>query len=1045
MQEDFMATIGANIREFIASMNQVDSAIRDAATGAQIDITADIVEFERQSRQVANEVRSLERNYVSIPVNIEADNATRQLRAIQYEIRNMQNEMKLANKVAMLPFRINMMETERDMFKLAQSMGSFSGSTRDFMAEIQNLGAQYKSASDAMINADRGIAASMIMTAGAMLNMSTQASKISANYARMANPMYSVNSAGLAVADTMNRIANSGNAAVLSLRMLGPNASMKQLYDMQNMINQGLMRYPMVAMAALASGVAMYGGLHKAAMEANAGYADSFNTMTANLRKAIEPMVQVFATVMGHVWNFINSIAELIIKFNTAHPVLAKFIQGFLMLIPALTLILAPLAVGVGLWNGMLAVWGLAWTTIGPLITGLAAMSATVWIVAAAITALVGGIAYLWKTNEGFRNAVVGAWDAIKSKAVEVFGMLTPLINKVAEGFKTLGSAITSAIQGDFSQLGAIFAQLIPNIIGFLVGGIPGLIIASSKYIPAIAQGIISNAGQLSATIQNVVNTIVNFLTTQAPQFIQQGATMIQNIIQGIATALPLVAQAIVNIINAIIPVIAQMLPVLMQAGIQIIQALIQGIATILPVLVQTFVSLITTLVQTIITALPQLLQAGVQVIMTLINGIVQAIPQLLQLALTLVMQIVNAIVTNLPMLIEAGVQALMALVNGLVQALPQLIDAAVQLITQLADAIVSNLPMIIEAGVNILIALIDGIVSIIPKLIDAAIKLIEAIIKVVTDNLPKIIESGIKILTALIDGIVKILPKLIDCAVDLIIKVVETLINNLPKIIEAGGKILKALVDGIIKLLPQLAKCALDLVVKVAQTVATNLPKIIDAGKKLLEALIKGIVSLVGKLGSAITGDIIPAITKGLKSAVSTLTGIGKDLISGLINGIKSMAASAINAIAGVANGIINKAKSLLKIGSPSKLFKQYGGWVSEGLGIGIVNMASAPIDAIKDISYAMASAFDPQLAVEPLNIGAQMDELKRQIKQELDIDLWVNQEKKINDAQGTGNSGDLILEIDGYELARIQRDHLDDLNGTHAKFKLTQMGYSV
>lgn len=998
MQENFMATIGANIREFMASMRQVDSAVREAATGAEVDITADIVEFERRSRQVANEVRSLERNSVNIPVNIEADNATRQLRAIKYEIKGMQNQMKLANKMAMLPFRINMLETERDMFKLSQTMGAYTGTTKDFMTEVQNLGAEYKKASDAMINADRGIAASMIMTAGAMLNMSTQASKISANYARMANPLYNVNRAGLAAADAMNQLANRGNAAVLALKMLGPNTSMKQLNDMQMMINQGLMRFQMVAIAALATGVMFYGGLHKAAMQANKGYADSFNTMVQNLRKAIEPMVQVFASIMGHVWNFINSIAELIIKFNEAHPVLAKFVQGFLMLIPALTLLLAPLAIGVGLWNGMLAVWGLAWTTIGPLITGLAAMSATVWIVAAAITALVGGIAYLWKTNEGFRNAVIGAWDAIKSKAVEVFGMLTPLINKVAEGFKNLGNAVVSAIQGDFSQLGAIFAQIVPSLIGFLVGGIPGIIISASKYIPAISQGITNNAGQLATTIQNVVNSIVNFLTTQAPQFIQQGVMMLQNIIQGIASALPLVAQAVVNIVNAIIPVISQMLPVLMQAGIQIIQALIQGIVTILPVLVQTFVSLITTLVQTIITALPQLLQAGVQVIMMLINGVVQA--------------------------------------------LPQLIDATVQLITQLAQALVDNLSMIIDAGIEILLALIDGIISILPQLIDAAIQLIEAIIKVVTDNLPKIIEAGVEILTALIDGIIKILPELIDCAVDLIVKVVETLANNLPKIIEAGVKILTALIDGIIKVLPKLITAAIKLITEIVKAIVQNLPKIIEAGGKILTALKEGIIQLVSTLLSALKSSVLDPLVNAVKNKASDMLSAGKDLIKGLINGIKNMGASAINAIAGVANGIINKAKSLLKIGSPSKLFKQYGGWVSEGLGIGIVNMASAPIDAIKDISYAMASAFDPQLAIEPLDIGAQMDELKRQIKQELDVNLWVDQYQQSKAAQTDGSGGDLILEMDGYEVARIQRKYLDGLNGSHANLTLFQRG---
>nr|WP_206774643.1 tail length tape measure protein [Bacillus cereus group sp. N8] len=39
-------------------------------------------------------------------------------------------------------------------------------------------------------------------------------------------------------------------------------------------------------------------------------------------------MRDVFAAVMIPIYNFISAIADLIIKFNEAHPVLARFIKG---------------------------------------------------------------------------------------------------------------------------------------------------------------------------------------------------------------------------------------------------------------------------------------------------------------------------------------------------------------------------------------------------------------------------------------------------------------------------------------------------------------------------------------------------------------------------------------------------------------------------------------------------------------------------------------------------------------------------------------------
>ncbi len=70
-----------------------------------------------------------------------------------------------------------------------------------------------------------------------------------------------------------------------------------------------------------------------------------------------------------------------------------------------------------------------------------------------------------------------------------------------------------------------------------------------------------------------------------------------------------------------------------------------------------------------------------------------------------------------------------------------------------------------------------------------------------------------------------------------------------------------------------------------------------------------------------------------------------GKDLVMGLINGITGMAKEAIGAITGVVNGVINKAKSLLDINSPSRVFAAIGANSSEGLGVGVSRTATSPL----------------------------------------------------------------------------------------------------
>ncbi|MEH7511601.1 hypothetical protein V7146_02470 [Gottfriedia acidiceleris] len=358
----------------------------------------------------------------------------------------MRTAMRAA-RAAMLPFKVQLQDVRARFMDLGMSMDSYRGTNAQFMNDVRRLGAEYKAATDAMIANNNYLRGSLLMTAGTLMNMTTQATRISENYKRMRNPMYRVNGAGLAVASAMNRIANNGNAAVLALRMLGPTANMKKLRDMQMMITQGLMRFQMVAIGAAVASALLYSNLHKGAMKVDKEYKQLFETMGKNVKKAFEPMVQAFAAVMKPIFKFINAIALMIIKFNEAHPTLAKVIQGIMMLVPILTLILSPLAIGIGLFAGLSAAMGALWPIIGPVVTGMAAMMATVWLVSAALVALTVGITKLWKENETFRTTVITAWEAIKQAAIKAWdyvlnSVLIPTWNAIVSFAKQIWGSL---------------------------------------------------------------------------------------------------------------------------------------------------------------------------------------------------------------------------------------------------------------------------------------------------------------------------------------------------------------------------------------------------------------------------------------------------------------------------------------------------------------------------------------------------------------------------------------------------------------------------
>ena len=86
----------------------------------------------------------------------------------------------------------------------------------------------------------------------------------------------------------------------------------------------------------------------------------------------------------------------------------------------------------------------------------------------------------------------------------------------------------------------------------------------------------------------------------------------------------------------------------------------------------------------------------------------------------------------------------------------------------------------------------------------------------------------------------------------------------------------------------------------------------------------------------------------------------IGRDIINGLIGGIKDMTSNAIEAITGVVDGIVDKAKSLLKIKSPSRVMMEIGKWTAEGLAVGIEKSTKLPEKTSKEMANKVIGVRD-------------------------------------------------------------------------------------
>ena len=292
------------------------------------------------------------------------------------------------------------------------------------------------------------------------------------------------------------------------------------------------------------------------------------------------------------------------------------------------------------------------------------------------------------------------------------------------------------------------------------------------------------------------------------------------------------------------------------------------------------------------------------------------SLPELISAATSTVTSVIDAISTNQDLISTSISSIIDQIVTVMTDSLPLLMDSALTILYTLVDLIAQNAPKILQAVLDTLLLLVNSITDNIDKFIDAAIKIINAIADTLTkpENLKKIIESAVKLVTALVEGISNNFDKLLDVAVKIIDNLIEYLTepDNIAELIKCAAKLIWALIKGFYKM-------DLDL---------------ITAAGKIIGYIIKGLNDAGTSLGKAIYD-----LFKSLKDKIFSIDWkkIGEDIVNGIKKGITGAWHFLSDKFTGLVDGLVSGAKKILRIASPSKVFKEIGEYVGKGMEQGL------------------------------------------------------------------------------------------------------------
>ena len=118
----------------------------------------------------------------------------------------------------------------------------------------------------------------------------------------------------------------------------------------------------------------------------------------------------------------------------------------------------------------------------------------------------------------------------------------------------------------------------------------------------------------------------------------------------------------------------------------------------------------------------------------------------------------------------------------------------------------------------------------------------------------------------------------------------------------------------------------------------------------------------------------VVSNIASTLRTAISHVTNIGRQIVQGLANGIRNGASAVVNAISNTVSRAISAAKSALGIHSPSRVFFAFGRYVSIGFANGVeagVTFVRKSIKTVSDVTKKQIEKLNAE--IEAIESAAQ------------------------------------------------------------------------
>ena len=444
------------------------------------------------------------------------------------------------------------------------------------------------------------------------------------------------------------------------------------------------------------------------------GFVDKLNGMDEGTKRTIVTIALLVA-----------SIGPLLIIIGTTISKIGVAMQGFVKLANGISKLKIAIQGGTGV--------------LGKLGAALGGISAPVLAVVAVIAVLVATFVHLWKTNEGFRYAIIGTWTRIKDTISGFCQGIVDRLNALGFQFTDIVDVLKTVWNGFCQVLAPIFEGVfnnIANILSTVTGVITGILdvfigIFTGNWSQAwngikeifssIWNGISSFFSNILNVIKGVADVVLSWFGTSWNEVWTNIKTFFEGIWNGIATFFTTIWETLKNVVTVGIMAIGSILSAafdiitlpfrfIWENCKEIIISVWDAIKSKVSTVIQAVASIISTVMNTIKTVFTTVWNAIKTVVTTVVNAIKSVVTTVFNAIKSTATTVWNAIKTAITTPVNAIKSTVTSVFNSVKSAVTSIFNGIKSTATSVWNGIKTAITTPIEAAKNKVKSVVDAI-----------------------------------------------------------------------------------------------------------------------------------------------------------------------------------------------------------------------------------------------------------------------------------------------------------------------------------------------